>query len=187
MNTPSDKRHAKRQHPLSTPAAHARLLLLTTLLLAGACSASAQWKTGSALPDLKTFSLEGTLPSGMAGKVIIVDFWASWCGPCKASFPVLNELQQKHSAAGLIILAINEDQKAASMKTFLDNNPVSFTVLRDANHKLVEAAGVESMPTSFVIDRSGKIRYVHAGFHGDKTTEKYNSEIELLLKEGAHK
>jgi thiol-disulfide isomerase/thioredoxin len=187
MNTPFDNGHEKLHRPFSTPVRHGLRILLAALLIAGACSASAQWKTGSSLPALKTFSLEGAPPPSMAGKVIVVDFWASWCGPCKASFPVLNALQQKYSAAGLIILAINEDEKAESMKTFLDNNPVSFTVIRDVGHKLVAAAGVESMPTSFVIDRSGKVRYIHTGFHGDKTTEKYNSEIELLLKEGANK
>lgn len=156
--------------------------LLVTLLVTSACAASAQWKSGTALPDLKTFKLEGTLPA-LSGKVVVLDFWASWCGPCKASFPVLNELQNRHAKSGLVVIAINEDEKQDAMRTFLNDNSVSFAVVRDAGHKLVAAAGVESMPSSFLIDRSGKVRFVHAGFHGNKTTEQYNKEIELLLKE----
>jgi len=161
--------------------------LLGIILLAGSITASADWKPGSTMPDLKSFALEGTLPPGMAGKVLLVDFWASWCAPCKASFPTLNELHAKYAKAGLVILAINVDDKESAMRNFLADNPVNFTVVRDAGKKLVATAAVESMPSSFIISRSGRISYVHTGFHGEKTASQYTREIELLLKEEVKK
>jgi hypothetical protein len=86
-----------------------------------------------------------------------------------------------------VIIAINEDDKAEAMKAYLAENIVSFTVIRDVGHKLVAAAAVETMPMSFLVDRSGKIRFIHTGFHGEKTKEQYTREIELLLKEEAPK
>lgn len=157
--------------------------LLAIVLVSVAISACAEWKPGTPLPELKSFGLEGALPANMTGKVLLVDFWASWCTPCKASFPTLNALQVKYASSGLIVLAINIDDKESAMKNFLADNPVSFTVVRDAGKKAVANAAVETMPSSFLIDRSGKVRFLHSGFHGEKTADLYAREIELLLKE----
>jgi len=176
MNTSSRKSCAHR----------AIYALLFAILLAGAAVTSAAWKAGAILPDLKTLGVAEPLPA-MTGKVVLVDFWASWCSPCKASFPVLNTLQQKYSKSGRVIIAINEDEKAETMQKFLAENTVTFTIIRDVGHKLVEAAAVDSMPSSFLIDKTGKVRFTHTGFHGDKTTEQYIREIEQLLREDVRK
>jgi len=151
-------------------------LLLALPLRAG-------FKTGEALPDLTTYQLEGRLPEAWRGKVILLDLWASWCAPCKASFPVMDTLQKTYRDKGLLIIAVSVDEKRADMEKFLKANPVTFTVVRDAAQKLVAAAEVASMPTSFLIDRQGKIRFAHTGFRGTATTRKYQEEIEVLLKE----
>jgi len=145
-------------------------------------TAQAALKVGDTLPDLTGFKLEGTLPDSLKGKVVILDFWASWCGPCAESFPVMDELQKKYKDQGLVILAVSVDEKAAKMAMFLDKNPVSFTVVRDAQHKLVATAEPQTMPTSFVIDRAGKVRFLHNGFHGATTQKEYVEQIESLLK-----
>lgn len=160
------------------------LVLAACVMLAGQLAVQAGWKTGSTLPDMKASGVQGTVPD-LAGKVVLVDFWASWCSPCKASFPVLNALQEKYAKAGLVILAINEDESPDAMRRFLKEHPVSFAVVHDAGHKLVELAAVDSMPTSFLVDRQGKIRHLHNGFHGDKTKQRYEEEIEALLKEAS--
>lgn len=147
-----------------------------------ASTVSAAWKVGTVLPNLAACKLEGELPS-TSGKVVLLDFWASWCGPCKASFPALDELQKQYAKLGLIVLAVNLDDKSETMQTFLKEHPVSFAVVRDVAHKLVEHADVQSMPSSFVIDRSGKVRFTHSGFHGEKTVVEYKMQIETLLKE----
>jgi len=144
-------------------------------------TATAGLKTGDALPDLASFSLEGKLPDALKGKVVIVDFWASWCGPCKESFPAMNDLFKKYSDRGLVIVAVNVDEVRADMDEFLKTNPARFTVVRDATQKLVEKVNVGTMPSSFILDREGKVRFSHSGFHGEKTRKQYEEEIESLL------
>ncbi len=138
-------------------------------------------KVGDALPDLSTFGLEGKLPDELKGKVVVLDFWASWCGPCKESFPVMEDLHQKYGAKGLVVLAVNVDEDAAAMKDFLKSHPASFTIVRDAGKKLVSTVNIASMPTSFVIGTDGKVASVHKGFHGKESAKQYVEEIEKLL------
>lgn len=144
--------------------------------------AQAGWKVGDALPDLAAQKLEGKLPDSLKGKVVLVDFWASWCVPCAESFPALEELHQRYKDRGLVILAVNTDEERAKMEKFLKKHPVTFAVVRDAGQKLVAQADVSTMPTSFLVDAEGKVRFIHAGFHGAKTRKQYAEEIESLLK-----
>ena len=155
--------------------------ILTLALLAGlAASAFAGVKVGDAFPDLAGFKLEGNLPD-LKGKVVIVDFWASWCGPCKESFPAMNELQKQYADKGLVILAVNVDENVSDKDAFLKENAASFTVVRDAKQKLVDTVEIGTMPSSFVIDREGKVRFAHAGFHGEASKKEYVKQIESLL------
>lgn len=144
--------------------------------------AAAGLKEGDALPALRAEQFEGAVPS-LAGKVVLLDFWASWCAPCKKSFPELEKLYRAYRDRGFVLLAVSVDEDPAAMREFLDRHSVSFAVVRDKNQLLVRAAGIESMPTSLLVDRSGKIRKVHNGFHGDKTVEALKREIEELLRE----
>jgi thiol-disulfide isomerase/thioredoxin len=161
----------------------AKTLLLAAALTAVSTSpARAELKIGEPFPDLAAFKLEGKLPAELTNHVVIVDFWASWCGPCKESFPALNELQKKYAARGVIILGVNVDEERSDMDTFLKENPATFTVVRDVAQKLVGKTDVKTMPGSFVLDRAGKVRFIHNGFHGNKTIKQYEEQIEALLK-----
>ncbi len=153
-------------------------LTLTCLL----SSVQAAWKVGDTLPALDTFGFEGKLPEGIKGKVVLLDFWASWCAPCKASFPAMDELQKKYGPRGFVILAVNVDEKGADMEAFVKKSKPVFSVVRDAQQKAVAAAEVKTMPSSFLIDREGKVRFAHSGFRGAETKTKYEEEIESLLK-----
>ncbi len=97
-------------------------------------------------------------------KVIYLDFWASWCAPCRTSFPLLNDLYLKYQAQGFEVIAINLDEDPEAAQKFLTEFQVSFTTLRDAEGQWAETYGVESMPTSFLIDRNGVVQRVHQGF-----------------------
>jgi thiol-disulfide isomerase/thioredoxin len=165
------------QHNKFIPCAIIAVVL--TMMLSVTCLADL--KQGDMLPDLTSFKLEGKLPEELKGQVILLDFWASWCGPCKSSFPAMEELNRKYASQGLTIVAVSVDQKKENMERFLKSAKVFFTVVRDAQQKLVAAADVHAMPTSFLIDRSGKIRFIHAGFNGEETTRQYVKEIEQLL------
>lgn len=160
-----------------------RRQLLQTLFAAlpgsSLLAADARWAEGSPLPSLASYGLEGSLPA-TKGKVVLIDFWASWCSPCKASFPTLNHLHQTYAERGLVLLGVNVDEKAADRDRFLKSTPAGFPIVRDAGQKLVAAANVQTMPTSFIVDRSGIIRHVHSGFHKKDATT-LEQQITALL------
>ncbi len=157
-------------------------LLLAAVILPLAGSAAAAVKPGDALPDLGTLDLDGTVPS-LAGHVTLVDFWASWCPPCKASFPVMAELNKKYAEKGVIILGISVDEKANAYTNFIKRQTPPFIVVRDQAQKAAPAFGIPVMPTSYLIDRHGVVRYIHEGFYGNKSRDDYVSEIDALLAE----
>ena len=162
-----------------------KALLSLGALLAAVAIAHAEVKIGETFPDLLKYKLDGKLPADLKGKVVIVDFWASWCGPCKESFPVMDGLQKKYGPRGFVIVAVNEDEKRSDMDDFCKDNPTAFTIVRDAGpdgKKLVDKVEISVMPSSFVIDTEGKVRFTHSGFHGADSKKKYEQEIESLLK-----
>lgn len=161
-------------------AALGALIALATLLSPFGCPAAAP-KAGEPFPDLAGASLEGTLPD-LRNRVLLVDFWASWCGPCKKSFPVMAELHRKYQPRGLEIIAISVDEKKVAMDAFLKKAQPPFTVVRDGHGRLAEIAGLETMPTSYLIGTDGRILSVHSGFDGEATRRKYVEEIESALK-----
>ncbi len=160
-------------------------LLLIALAMASRlapCHAGDSVGIGEVFPDLAKFELEGNLPGDLKGKVILIDFWATWCAPCKESFPVLEKLHHDYAKRGLVILAISVDRDKKKVARFLKKQPVSFSVLRDVAQKLVARANVKTMPTSFIVDKQGKVRFLHNGFHAKKTERQYIQEIEQLLE-----
>ena len=117
------------------------------------------------------------------GQILYVDFWASWCGPCQLSFPFMNELQRAYGGRGLHVLAIDMDEKPADAARFLDKHPASFDIAHGSNGRCAKDFGVATMPTSYLIDRKGRVRVVHQGFRPDDTDE-LKGKLEALLAEG---
>ncbi|HEY5079366.1 MAG TPA: TlpA disulfide reductase family protein [Opitutaceae bacterium] len=145
----------------------------------------AQTLPGSAFPSLSAFGLTGGALPATAGKVVIVDFWASWCAPCKASFPEYSRLQAAYAARGLVVVAVSVDESAGPYDAFLAKMKPAFATALDAKHALVSVVQVPTMPTSYLLDRTGKVRFMHAGFHGDRSVAELTREIEALLAEPA--
>lgn len=156
-------------------------IILAGLFAGTLLTAHAALKVGDPLPDLTTFKLEGKLPESLKGKVVILDFWASWCQPCAKSFPVLDELQKKYGDK-LVVIGVSVDESTDKMQKFLSKHAVSFVIVRDAGQKLAAAVQPPTMPTSFILDGEGKVRFLHKGFHGEETRQAYITEIESLLK-----
>jgi len=160
----------------------AKIITGLALGLALTLPARAQVKAGQPFPALSGHSLEGTLPD-ITGKVVLVDFWATWCAPCKASFPAYSELQREFADRGFILLAVSIDKTAAPYDEFLQRFKPSFRTVRDGAQKLVAEVRAPAMPTSYLIDRRGIVRSVHSGFHGDATLKTLHEEITRLLEE----
>lgn len=164
-----------------------RKFIIVAALAAALAVQAAEIKVGDTFPALAQAGLEGELPKELKGKVVLVDFWASWCGPCKQSLPVLNELAGRYSSRGLVVVGVSVDDSKAAMDQFLKKNVARFPMVRDAKQTLVAQVNVSSMPTSFILDAEGKVRFLHNGFHGDKTRAQYVREIESLLPASAAK
>jgi thiol-disulfide isomerase/thioredoxin len=125
---------------------------------------------------------QATALSQFAGKVVYLDFWASWCAPCRTSFPLLNQLHQKLKAQGFEVVAVNLDEDKTKAEAFLKEIPVGFTVLHDAKGEWADKFVVESMPTSFILDKQGVVQHIHHGFTASDISELEKKVTELLAK-----
>jgi thiol-disulfide isomerase/thioredoxin len=147
-------------------------------------TAKAETKVGEAFPTLSSaelVSLAGGKLDSTAGKVLLIDFWASWCAPCKASFPMMAQLHKDYAARGLVIAAVGVDEKPAAALAFAKKLAPPFATLHDKEQKLVKQVVPPTMPTSYLIGRDGRVRFIHQGFHGDATDRELRKEIEALL------
>ena len=154
---------------------------LAALLLAAACSPALAAAPGAPAP---AFTLEGRSgPVSLAaykGKYVYLDFWASWCGPCKRSFPWMGELQKRYGPAGLQVVAINVDAARADAQRFLAENPADFIIAYDAEGAVAKQYAIKGMPSSVLIGPDGKVVHVHAGFN-DETARSVDASIKAAL------
>src|SRR5437868_6826083 len=104
----------------------------------------------------------------LSGKVVYVDFWASWCVSCVASFPFMERMRRELGPLGLEIVGVNMDQKPADAARFLARHAVSFRIASGANDACAKRFGVNAMPSTYIVDRRGNIRAVHSGFRPDE-------------------
>jgi len=161
---------------------------LLVLVGAGAIAlAIGRWPAAAAsnmAPDVTLHSDAGAVVrlSDYKGKVVLVDFWASWCASCKTSFPALDALYREYQPRGFEVLAVNLDEERRAADSFLSAHPHRMTVLFDPKGASPGAFGVKGMPTSYMIDRSGAIRFTHMGYSGNAAVN-YRKEIAQLLAE----
>ena len=113
-------------------------------------------------------------------KVVYVDFWASWCVPCKHSFPWLNQMQERYGNNGLKVIAINLDKNKAHAAKFLERVPASFDIAYDPEGSVAEAYSLKVMPSSYLIDRQGNLIHAHKGFKSSDGSRMENMIIKLL-------
>jgi thiol-disulfide isomerase/thioredoxin len=116
------------------------------------------------------------------GKVIYLDFWASWCVPCRKSFPWMNAMQQRYKKDGFAVIAVNLDTEYELAEEFLKDNEATFDVVYDHKGETPKKYGVKGMPTSYLLGRDGKVKVAHTGFFTKKKPQ-YEAEIQTLLKE----
>jgi cytochrome c biogenesis protein CcmG, thiol:disulfide interchange protein DsbE len=138
---------------------------------------------GKPAPDFELPSLKQTSVklSNYKGKIVYLDFWASWCVPCKKTFPWMNEMQKKYGKDGFEIVAINLDKKRDDADKFLAAAPAEFTVLLDPQGATAKTFELQGMPSSFIIDRTGSVHLVHRGFK-DGQAEELEAEVKKLIE-----
>jgi cytochrome c biogenesis protein CcmG/thiol:disulfide interchange protein DsbE len=146
------------------------LALVSTLALP--LSAHAEVKPGQAAPDFEGATL-GQQPlklSSLRGKVVLLDFWASWCEPCKKELPLLSKMAPKLKQKGIEIVAVNIDDDRKNAEDFVRAKSIALTVVTDGGKKIVGRWEPPKMPSSFIIDKGGVVRAVNGGFEpGDES------------------
>jgi thiol-disulfide isomerase/thioredoxin len=138
---------------------------------------------GQPIPKCNVSALSGGQNIDLShykGKVLYVDFWASWCGPCAKSFPFLNEMHQQLNDKGLQIVGVNLDENMDDAKAFLTKYPSSFTVMADISKECAKDFDVKAMPSSYLIDRKGNIKHIHMGFRSGEAKD-IRAQVEKLL------
>ncbi len=131
---------------------------------------------------LKSLTGKNLKLSEMTGNVVLINFWASWCGPCREEMPLLNALHKKYEALGFTVIGINVEEDTRNARGFLKNFPVDFPILLDKNNKVSKQYEVIAMPTTVVVDRDGNMRYLHKGYKsGDE--DKYRKMVKKLVRE----
>jgi cytochrome c biogenesis protein CcmG, thiol:disulfide interchange protein DsbE len=142
-------------------------------------------ETGQPAPELKLPGRSGEVVlAALQGKVVLVDFWASWCGPCRQSFPWMNAMQAKYGARGLQIVAVNVDAKRADADRFLEQVPASFSIAFDSQGDTPRRFAIKGMPTSVLVGADGRVADRHAGFRDDDKPALEAAIVAALAKAG---
>ncbi len=162
---------------------HNKIIIIGLIgLLASGVPARADGQVGKPLPNLTDFALANHLPA-LPGRVVLVDFWATWCTPCRASFPAYNALQREFGERGLTIIGVSVDQDEDKYERFVQKLAPVFTTVCDSTQGFVTAVHPTAMPTCYVIDRHGVVQAMHSGFYGNTTVRELREEITKLLEE----
>ena len=163
----------------------ARILPLAAALflavLAGPARADAT--TGPA-PDFRLPARAGgdVSLSGLKGQVVLVNFWATWCGPCRQEMPLLDQIYQRYKGLGFTLLAVNVEEDSAGADQWLRQTPVTFPVLFDTKNQVSKLYDVTAMPSTVIVDRKGQVRFVHYGYKPGTESE-YQDQIRTLIRE----
>lgn len=125
----------------------------------------------------------GTLAlSELKGQVVMLNFWASWCGPCRQEMPLLDQMHKKYEALGFKLLGVNVEADTKDAERWLTQTPVTFPILFDRENKVSQLYSVNAMPSTVFIDRKGNVRYLHRGYKAGDESE-YLNQIRALLRE----
>jgi peroxiredoxin len=118
----------------------------------------------------------------LKGQVVMLNFWASWCGPCRQEMPLLDQMHKRYSALGFTMIGVNVEANTQDAEKWLSQTPVTFPVLFDKENKVSKLYDVNAMPSTVFIDRKGNVRYLHRGYKPGDESE-YLNQIRALLKE----
>ena len=158
-------------------------ILLAAWFLAAASSQAGMPATGATAPDFTLRSNNGKnlKLSEHRGEVVMINFWATWCGPCRQEMPELERLYQKYRKAGFVLLGISVDDKPEAARTMAQQLKVTFPVLFDDRKQASRRYDVDAMPSTLLVDRNGIVRFVHRGYRGG-VEKQYEEKLRELLR-----
>lgn len=153
--------------------------------LFAARAATAEIVKGQKAPDFSLSTLKGNKVSlaGLRGKVVLIDFWAEWCAPCKKELPELDKIGKDLQARGVVIVAVNIDKQKGNAERLVKALGLSLDPALDPNGTVAAQYDLPKMPTSYVVDKKGTVRFIHEGFDGAKDAAKIRAELEELAKQ----
>ncbi len=154
---------------------------VAALILTGSTFAA---DVGSPAPSFSLDTLAGVKEtlSQYKGQVVMLNFWATWCGPCQQEIPLLDQMYKKYKPAGFTLIGIDVDKAAPPVKALLDRKPVSYPIVLDPANEVSKEYHVNDMPSSVFIDRKGQVRFIHRGYKvGDEN--EYQDRIRQLIRE----
>ena len=158
--------------------------LIALVMLAAAGSANAKAAPNAQAPDFTLRQLNGpNLRLGeQRGRGVMVNFWATWCGPCRVELPHLSRLHDKYRGSGFVLLGVNIDEDPAPARALVGKMGLTFPVLLDSEKKVVGAYDLNAMPATVLIDRDGRVRHLHRGYK-EGVEALYEQQVRALLKE----
>lgn len=158
--------------------------LAVAFMIVGLTAVGSAQAKGDPAPDITLKDAQGKTVklSDFRGDVVMVNFWASWCKPCRDEMPLIEDMYRRYKRVGFTVLGVNADDVPANGRKLLKKIPVSFPVVYDAKGKVREAYQVQAMPSTYMVDRKGNIRYVHRGYKPGDEAE-YIKYIRALLRE----
>jgi peroxiredoxin len=170
--------------PSLKPFTMSRLLPIALALLLGGSLAHAAVSPQHTAPDFRLKSNAGNnlRLQEQRGQVVLVNFWASWCGPCKLEMPHLNRLHDKYRASGVLLLGVNIDEDPRAAQAAVAKMGVKFPVLLDSDRAVSRLYDLGSMPATVLIDRDGRVRFLHRGYR-EGMEDDYERQIRELVKE----
>jgi thiol-disulfide isomerase/thioredoxin len=162
-----------------------RCLFLLAVAVAPALPTSMDLiRAGAPAPQFQLNSNSGK-PLSLAdlkGRIVLVNFWASWCGPCRKEMPLLEQLNRQYRSKGVTLVGVNVEPDSAAATDWLKATPVSFPILFDVDSKVSKLYQVEGMPNTVILDRKGNVRYIHRGYSAGAENE-YLDQIRALIRE----
>ena len=163
-----------------------RSMKLGLLVLSGLLVSLPAWSASISGPapnfTLKSLGGKNLKLSEMTGNVVLINFWASWCGPCLQEMPLLNDIHKKYEPLGFTVLGVNVEENSSNARAFLADRGVDFPILLDTKNIVSQLYDVVAMPTTVIVDRDGNMRFIHRGYQsGDEA--QYRKMVKKLVRE----
>ena len=161
-------------------------VVLIAVALAGVVPVPASSEPSGLAPDFTLIDRDGNSVSlsDLRGQVVMINFWASWCGPCRQEMPLLEQIHQRYQRLGFTLLGVNVEENPGDAEDWLENRPVSFPILYDPDNGVSKLYDVVAMPSTVLVDRQGNVRFLHHGYQPGYE-DAYQDQVRALVQEGS--